>query len=254
MSAFRKFFGKLTQPRHSMKRRSRPAAKRTAQLGVQQLEQRDMRPIPMPDPSMHTLELHRCVERWQAGDRAAADKLLRALGSRLEHLARKMLRGFPNVRGWAETVDVLQGSLVRLLNTLQNLRPESTRHFFNLAVVHLRRELLDLARQYAGDRFVRLTPAGPADESSAGLSQVAQAPAEGDDLDLWCRFHQAVDQLPAEEREVLGLVFYHGWTQVQIAELFQVDERTIRRRWQSACLRLNRLVRAQRHPTCPRPS
>jgi DNA-directed RNA polymerase specialized sigma24 family protein len=41
---------------------------------------------------------------------------------------------------------------------------------------------------------------------------------------------------------VLGLVFYHGWTQAQIAELFQVDERTVRRRWQAACLRLNRLV------------
>ena len=41
---------------------------------------------------------------------------------------------------------------------------------------------------------------------------------------------------------MVGLVFYHGWTQAQIAELFQVDERTIRRRWQSACLRLHQLV------------
>lgn len=31
---------------------------------------------------------------------------------------------------------------------------------------------------------------------------------------------------------------------VQIAELFQVDERTVRRRWQSACLNLSRLVGA----------
>jgi RNA polymerase sigma factor (sigma-70 family) len=51
-----------------------------------------------------------------------------------------------------------------------------------------------------------------------------------------------VDGLPVAEREVVGLVFYHGWTQAQIAELFQVDERTVRRRWQSACLRLNRLA------------
>jgi DNA-directed RNA polymerase specialized sigma24 family protein len=33
-------------------------------------------------------------------------------------------------------------------------------------------------------------------------------------------------------------VFYHGWTQVKIAELFGVDERTIRRRWATACDRL----------------
>jgi DNA-directed RNA polymerase specialized sigma24 family protein len=41
---------------------------------------------------------------------------------------------------------------------------------------------------------------------------------------------------------VIGLAFYHGWTQAQMAELFGVDERTIRRRWQSGCLLLNHLV------------
>ncbi len=199
----------------------------------------------MHDPPMDTLQMQRCVECWQAGDRAAADELLRALGTRLEYLARKMLQGFPNVRGWAETMDVLQGSLVRLLNTLQNLRPESTRHFFNLAAVHIRRELLDLARSVRGEGFAQLTLTSPTSDSQApGLSQAADKKVE-EDLDLWCRFHEAVEQLPPEEREVLGLVFYHGWTQAQIAELFQVDERTVRRRWQAACLRLNRLVGEQ---------
>ena len=69
--------------------------------------------------------------------------------------------------------------------------------------------------------------------------------AEDGDLDVWCRFHEAVEQLAAEEREVMGLVFYHGWTQPQIAELFQVDERTIRRRWRSACLQLHGLIGAE---------
>jgi RNA polymerase sigma-70 factor (ECF subfamily) len=195
------------------------------------------------DASLDTLWLHRCVERWQAGDRAAGDELLRALGTRLEHLARLMLRGFPNVRDWAETLDVLQGSLVRLLHTLQKVRPESTRHFFNLAAEHVRRELLDLARNFAGDRFARLTLVSPREDSEgAGLAQAADRAGEGDDLELWGRFHAAVEQLPAEQREVVSLVFYHGWSQQQIAELFQVDERTVRRRWQAACLQLNQLV------------
>ena len=64
------------------------------------------------------------------------------------------------------------------------------------------------------------------------------AAPEASDADQWMRFHEAVDQLPAEEREVVGLVFYHGWTQGRIAELFQVDERTIRRRWASACRKI----------------
>jgi DNA-directed RNA polymerase specialized sigma24 family protein len=44
------------------------------------------------------------------------------------------------------------------------------------------------------------------------------------------------------EREVIALVFYHGGTQTQVADLLQVDERTVRRRWQAACLRLNQSV------------
>jgi RNA polymerase sigma-70 factor (ECF subfamily) len=195
----------------------------------------------MSDNPLDTARMHHCVERWQAGDPAAADDLLRAIGKRLEHMARKMLRGFPAIQSWAETPDVLQGSLLRLLNTLRRLRPESTRHFFNLASVHVRRELLDLARHFGGEGYARRTPASSAGNSSGGLSQVAEAGA-AEDLDLWCRFHEAVEKLPPEEREVMRLAFYHGWSQAQMAELFQVDERTIRRRWQAACLQLQRLV------------
>src|SRR5436190_7445893 len=116
----------------------------------------------MDNDSFRTCQMHRCVERWQAGDVTAADDLLRAIGPRLEHLAHKMLRGFPVVRGWTETADVLQGSLLRLLTTLRRLRPNSTRDFFNLAAVHIRRELLDLARHFRGERFVRLRTGNPA--------------------------------------------------------------------------------------------
>ena len=83
-----------------------------------------------------------------------------------------------------------------------------------------------------------------------GVSEPADLnSAAADDLDLWSAFHEQVDHLPVEEREVVSLMFYHGWTQVQIAELFQVDERTIRRRWQSACLRLHQLVKGELPPS-----
>jgi RNA polymerase sigma-70 factor (ECF subfamily) len=197
----------------------------------------------MPQGVFDTLHLHQCVQRWQAGDAEAADALLRAVGQRLERITRKMLRGFPAVHACTETADVLQGSLLRLLNTLRRVEPESTRHFFNLAAVHIRRELLDLARRFRRAEFARLPAADATSDSSAeGLDQTLQAPQEDDDLDLWCRFHEAVEQLPAEEREVMGLAFYQGWTQAQIADLFHVNERTIRRRWQSACVRLHELV------------
>ncbi len=156
---------------------------------------------------------------------------------RLEQLARKMLRSFPNVRCHVDTDDVLQNSLLRFLHTLQHYAPTSTRHFFNLATTHMRRELLDIARKKSGKGTVPLHIAW-----SDGSTPSESSPHDQADFDRWITFHDALDQLPIEEREVVSLVFYHGWTQQQIADLFQVDTRTIRRRWSNACKRLKEIV------------
>ena len=178
--------------------------------------------------------LDKLIRRWQEGEREAADALLRATGARLEKLARRMLRSFPNVRPQADTGDVLSCGMMRLLRSLRTMRPASTRDYFNLAAVHIRRELLDLARRCKGKALLPLdAPGAPPPEPAV------EAPA---DFEFWAGFHQAVDRLPAEEREVVGLVFYHGWTQAQIADLFAVDERTVRRRWQRACGTLRDLL------------
>lgn len=192
--------------------------------------------------SLQTVQLHAYVRRWQSGDAGAANELFQTIGQRLEHLARRMLRGYPNVRCWADTADVFQGAVWRLLNTLQKLNPATTRDFFNLAAAHVRRELLDLARRHSH----RPKPgSGVAVGDDSSLDPKAPDSLPPDELELWERFHESVEQLPAEEREVFSLAFYHGWTQSQIAELFNVNERTIRRRWQGACIRLSRLVGGQ---------
>lgn len=193
------------------------------------------------DPSLQTVQLHGWLERLRAGDLTARDELVRSVCGRLERLARKMLKSFPNVRRWADTDDILQSTLMRLLHTLEKVEPASTRDFFGLAAEHIRRELLDLARHFNAKRRAsgKAVPLEPSDSStSAGNEPIAQAD-DPDELENWCRFHEEVDKLPTEEREVVGLVFYHGWTQAEIADLFKVTERTVRRRWQSACLHLS---------------
>jgi RNA polymerase sigma-70 factor (ECF subfamily) len=198
----------------------------------------------MPDPSFSTRRLQRWLDRLQAGDPSARDELLRQVGGRLERLARKMLRRFPGVRRWAETGDVLQNATLRLLRALQEVRPADTRQFFALAAEQLRRELLDLTRHFFGPQGAGANHASQAlgKDSRAAAGEPPARAEDSDELERWGAFHEAVEQLPAEEREVVGLVFYHGWTQAEIAELFQVDVRTIQRRWQSACLQLNRLM------------
>jgi DNA-directed RNA polymerase specialized sigma24 family protein len=56
------------------------------------------------------------------------------------------------------------------------------------------------------------------------------------------RFGEELEHLPVRKREVMGLILYHGWTQAQVADLFQVDVRTIRRRWESALVPLHQVV------------
>lgn len=188
------------------------------------------------DVNLHTIQMQDYVQRWQSGDTKAAEDLYRAIADRMEHLARCMLRRYPNVRIWVETVDVLQGSVWRLLVTLRNLQPPSMRDFFNLAAAHVRRELLDLARRFAGK-----IPPG----SGENLDDSRFHPPLGessDELELWSRFHEAVENLPVEEREVFSLAFYNGWSQKEVAEMLGISERTVRRRWAAACVVLARLV------------
>jgi RNA polymerase sigma factor (sigma-70 family) len=189
----------------------------------------------MSEPSVHPAQLQDWLQRIQAGDLSARDEMLRAISGRLEYLARRMLRRFPNVRRYADTEDILQSSLVRLLRTLERVQPTSMRHLVNLAAVQIRRELIDLAR-YFGSR-PRFAGSGQEQETEALKDEPANVP-EPEDLDRWTAFHTRVESLSAEEREVVSLIFYHGWTHAEVAELFHVSDRTVRRRWEAALVKL----------------
>jgi RNA polymerase sigma factor (sigma-70 family) len=147
-----------------------------------------------------------------------------------------MFQSFPTLREWYDTPDIVQGSTMRLLNSLRELQPASMLDFFKLAAANIRRELVDLARHFHGKATLSLDT----DDSRTEALQL-EAPIEAvEELELWSRFHQTVEELPVDEREVFSLSFYHGWTQAEIAESLDVDVRTIRRRWQTACRKLTR--------------
>jgi RNA polymerase sigma factor (sigma-70 family) len=188
----------------------------------------------MSEPAFDTAQLHQQIERIRAGDPAAQEELVRAVGERMRRIAQRMLRGYPGVRAAADTSDVLQNTFLRLLAALRRLRPESTRDFFHLAAYLTRQELIDLLRRCA------VRPAVGAADSA--LDRVAAGGPSSDHLDAWLRFHQAVEQVPVAEREVMSLAFYHGWTQSQIAEVLGLDVRTVRRRWAAGCLSLRELL------------
>ena len=179
---------------------------------------------------LHTTTLRDLIARFQAGENSALDSLIRRTQERLEQFARRMLGSFPNVRAREQVEDVLQNALLRLTRALRQEVPQSVADFFGLAALHLRRELLDLARGHARRPTAHLTK---------------DPPDWGDDsaeLDRWATLHEAAGRLPEGLRQVFACTFYHGWTQNQIAELLGVSERQVRRLWVEVCLRLKAAV------------
>ncbi len=195
----------------------------------------------MKPESSPSIDLQACLGRMRAGDAQARDELFRHAGDRLERLARKMLKGFPGVRRWAQTDDVLQNALVRLLRALKAVQPSTVREFFCLSTEQIRRELIDMARHYYGPQGVG------ANHHSNGQASSSDEPRNLSNepvlLAAWAEFHEQVRGLPSEEREVIDLLFYQELPQSEAAALIGVTVRTVQRRWQAALVKLHEILK-----------
>ena len=190
------------------------------------------------------------VDRLRAGDESARKELLNCACDRLTRLTRKMLKSYQRVKRWEQTDDVLQNALLRLWTALCQVTPRSVPEFCGLAALQIRRELLDLARQHFGPEGQGAHHASHAETD--GSSRAAPAGPEGPDttyepsrLAVWSEFHQQVEALPADERDVFDLVWYQGLTQDKAAALLGISEATLKRRWLSARRRLHQVLKGQ---------
>ena len=183
------------------------------------------------------------LERIDAGDDTAREELINCAAERLRRLTRKMLRDYPRLKRWEETDDVFVNAMLRLNQALAATTPTSVRHFFRLASLQIRRELIDLVRHYYGPRGLGARHATEAlRQDTQGQTPQHEPEAtthDPGDIAAWGEFHEHVEQLPDNDREVFELLWYHEVTQVEAAELLQVNRRTVIRRWQSACLQLH---------------
>lgn len=150
-----------------------------------------------------------------------------------------MFHGRPGLQRWEQTDDVFQNAMVRLHRAIETSNVESVRHFFNLATVQIRRELIDLGRKHFGPHGIgrnHHTDHQPPDDCGGKLHALATEPH---DVAEWTEFHERVDSLPDDEREVFGLLYYEGISQEEAATLLGCSVRTVRRRWNDAKLRLH---------------
>jgi RNA polymerase sigma factor (sigma-70 family) len=188
-----------------------------------------------------TAQLQGCLDRLRQGEGTARDDLVRHACTRLERLTRKLLKSYPGVQRWAQTDDVLQNALIRLLAALQDVHPESVRDFYALSSLQIRRELLDLARHYFGPRGMGANHASRlGDESSHDpLAQMPERSSCAREA-LWCELQEHIGTLASEEREIVNLLYYQELPQAEAAAVLNISLRTLQRRWQTIILKLHR--------------
>jgi RNA polymerase sigma-70 factor (ECF subfamily) len=176
---------------------------------------------------------------------ARAD-LIQVSRERLLLMTRKMMSKYRGVRRWEESDDVVQNAVMRLLRTLEKLPLESSRDYLALAAVHIRRELIDLARHYFGPQGLGANHATPdsANRNAAAAEAVCDPNADDPAAQAaWHELHEQIAALPEEEREVVDLHWYHGMSQHEVAALQGVSVKTVGRRWQAARIRLAEKLR-----------
>lgn len=190
-----------------------------------------------------TVQIQGCIDRLRGGDGAAREELIGLACERMERLTRKMLRDYPRVHRWEQTGDVLQNATMRLYRSLEQVTPETVVDFFRLASLNIRRELLDMVKHYYGPRGVGANhgtvaghDTGDGTAPAVDKSDVSGEPAQ---LAVWTEFHEQVDKLPEDERQVVDLLFYQELTQEEAAAILKVSDRTVKRRWQAARLKLH---------------
>jgi RNA polymerase sigma factor (sigma-70 family) len=190
------------------------------------------------------------LDRLQAGDLTARNDLLGHACERLRRLARKMLKDFGRVKRWEQTDDVLQNALVRLWNALEDVTPRTAGAFYGLAALQIRRELIDLARQFYGPLGLGANQESRNDTDDPSrshrlVSDKADSTHDPGRLAAWTEFHEQVDALPEQERQVFDFLWYHQLTRVEAARLMGTSEATVRRLWVAARRQLHEALKGE---------
>jgi len=199
---------------------------------------------PAPD---HTTQIQALVDRLTQGDESARTDLVNCTWERLLKLTRQISLDYPPVRRWEQTEDIFQNASIRLWKALDKVPLKNARHFLRLAAEKIRFELIDLARHYQGPlgqgrHYQTKVPAGDTPTSTPDPMDRAGTTTDPSQVAQWSDIHAQVEKLPDDLKEVFDLLWYHDLQQKEVAQLLDVDVRTIKRRWRQARLQLQSML------------
>jgi len=181
-------------------------------------------------------DITRILQSIDGGDAKAADELLPLVYEELRRVAAaRMAQEAPGQT--LQPTALVHEAWLRLGGENQ---PDwqNRGHFFSAASEAMRRILVESAR-----RKLRLKRGG-GQERVEWQESAIQAPAEEEKL---LQVHEALNALAAEDpqkAEIVKLRFFVGLDHEEIAALLGVNEKTVRRHWEVAKLRLFQNIKA----------
>jgi len=204
----------------------------------------------MKHPEASTDQLQELIAQGAAGQASAYDQLLKQASDRFLRLTRKMLRAYPRLQRWEQTDDVFQTAAMRLHRSLAEVKPPTVAAFWGFAATQIRRTLIDLARHHFGPEGSAAHYHSDCGNNSSPEGASLHARSAGTDggpvsLEDWAEFHEAVDRLPPDERDVFRLAWYAELPQKDIAESLNISLPTVQRRWYAAKLHLFELTQGK---------
>lgn len=187
----------------------------------------------------------------QAGKVDPLNALIELAWNRLEQIARRQMRSGGGLRGYEQTVDLLQQTwmtrIQRILNS-PDTEIHSTEHFFALSGKLIRETLIDMRRKTirkddSGQPMERMVLAGADDEGRDNLAKEAES-VEASMLQKQIDVAEAMSQLKPEFEQILDMMVIHGLSRRDTAETLGVTEAEVRTRLLKAQAALGKILRS----------
>lgn len=176
----------------------------------------------------------RLLERIARGDNAALGELYDRLAPMLLSLARRILDDV------AEAEEVVQETFLQVWNQAGRYDPSRAAVSTWLVLITRSRSIDRLRTR----RVVGRTLDGFHQENKDSHTS-PEGPRSVQDEERRQRLRRELDSLPAEQREVLELAFFEGWTQSEIAERTGTPLGTVKTRTLLAMKKLRKTLQAE---------
>lgn len=172
--------------------------------------------------------LTQLLQRVAQGERGALDQVFAVLYPELRKIARARLRSHGGAH--LDTTALVHESFLRLVDTSE-LVLNDRKHFFTYAAKTMRNIIIDFAREHLAERR-------GGGQAALHLDTVlANEVASNDGDTSLIRINDALLELEAVDAglaQVVEMRYFAGYSEVEVAELLGLSERTVRRQWEKA--------------------